>query len=50
MAQGDAGVFEIVLTGGAAGIPRPVETLPLVFSINGNRIGATTLTSCYAHN
>ena len=45
VAQGDAGVFEIVLTGGAAGIPRPVENLPLVFSINGNRIGATTLTS-----
>jgi hypothetical protein len=45
VAQGDAGIFEIVLTGGAAGIPRPVENLPLVFSINGNRIGATTLTS-----
>ncbi|MEI6676569.1 MAG: PA14 domain-containing protein, partial [Verrucomicrobiota bacterium] len=45
VAAGDAGVYEIVLGGGAAGIPRPVEKLPLVFSINGNRIGAAVLTS-----
>ena len=46
VAAGDAGVFEIVLTGGAAGVPRPVENLPLVFSINGDRIGSATLTCC----
>ena len=45
VAAGDAGVYEIVLGGGAAGIPRPVEKLPLVFSINGNRIGTAVLTS-----
>ncbi len=45
VAAGDAGVFEIVLTGGAAGVPRAVENLALVFSINGSRIGAATLTS-----
>jgi len=45
VARGDAGVFEVVLTGAAAGVLRPVEELPLVFSINGNRIGSVTLTS-----
>ncbi|MCF7733350.1 MAG: hypothetical protein K9N23_16795, partial [Akkermansiaceae bacterium] len=30
---------------GAAGVPRPVERLPLVFSLNGSPIGAATLTS-----
>ena len=45
VAAGDAGVFEIVFTGGAAGVPRPVENLPLVFSIDGDRIGSATLTS-----
>ena len=45
IAPGDAGVYEIALTGGAAGSPRPVENLPLVFSINGKPIGSATLTS-----
>lgn len=39
------GVIEIILTGGAAGIPRATENLPLVFSIDGYPIASTTLTS-----
>ena len=45
IAAGDAGVYQISLVGGAAGVPRPVEKLPLVFSINGSTIGSATLTS-----
>lgn len=41
----DAGVYQISLTGGAAGVPRPVEDMPLVFSLNGSRIGSAILTS-----
>jgi hypothetical protein len=45
IAEGDAGAFQISLVGGAAGVPRPSEKLPLVFSLNGSRIGSATLTS-----
>lgn len=45
VAEGDAGVYQVSLIGGAAGVPRPTERLPLVFSINGNHIGSATLTS-----
>ena len=45
VASGDAGAFQISLVGGAAGVPRPTERLPLVFSINGTRVGSATLTS-----
>jgi hypothetical protein len=47
IAAGDAGVYQISLVGGAAGAPRPIEKLPLVFSINGNTIGSATLTSLH---
>ncbi len=43
--SGAAGAYEIVLTGGAAGVVRPTENLPLVFSINGSRVGSASLTS-----
>lgn len=41
----DSGVHEIVLTGAAIGSVRPVENLPLVFSIDGNSIATTELVS-----
>ena len=39
------GVLEAVLTAGAAGSPLAKQKLPLVFSIDGYRFAATTLTS-----
>ena len=42
---GEEGIFEINLTGGADGVPRSTENLPLEFSLNGNAIGTATLVS-----
>jgi len=39
------GVLEVTLSGGAAGAPRPVENLPLIFSVDGRRFATGTLTS-----
>ena len=41
----EPGIHEIVLTGAAIGTIRPVENLPLVFSIDGNPIATTELVS-----
>ena len=39
------GVIQVTLAGGAAGLPRAIERLPLVFSIDGRRFAADTLVS-----
>lgn len=45
VAPGQEGMFEIVVIGSAAGIVRPVETLPVSISLNGIRIANTPLVS-----
>ena len=45
VAAGEEGIFEINLTGGADGVPRSAESLPLEFSLNDNAIGMATLVS-----
>jgi len=44
------GVLEVKLSGGAAGIPRSTEKLPLVFFIDGNRFATATLVSLSGGN
>lgn len=39
------GILEVTLSASAAGIPRASETLPLVFSIDGNPFATATITS-----
>jgi hypothetical protein len=45
VAAGQEGVFEIVVTGSAAGLVRAVETLPVSISLDGIRIADTPLVS-----
>jgi hypothetical protein len=45
VAPGQEGVFEIVVTGSAAGNPRPIETLPVSILLDGTRIASTPLVS-----
>lgn len=45
VASGQEGIFEIMVTGGAEGVVRSVEDLPLEFLLNGNLIGKAMLRS-----
>lgn len=45
VAPGQEGMFEIAVTGSAAGSVRAVETLPVSISLNGTRIASTPLVS-----